>query len=806
MKKVIFLSMILCIAVLSGCQKEPGDKPDNKLISGEEPLQPAVAPTPMANGALIFNGIQTKDVNIDEAFPEGRIAEKSKSSLKSSTYEVPVGDFTVNDYRFKLVAQKDAIIDEAKILPPDDKWGGVLQATHVKVDGKYAFVSYNHKTEPNIGGLVVYEYEVTDGPLTTATVTLTQKSSIAMPKSQINAIDLVGDKLYLAGACEEDNVQALFGKTSRETDFAFFMVFELNSDRTFKYQEPVVKQLTSFQATSICASGGKVYITTGDGANNTHGGLFIYNAADVTFDNSLLGIRHARSVDVDGNNIYLYQANPARITKYNLDCTGEMAVYNETDEALQKDAKSEILAWKDYLFLATNESGLRMVNKSTGALNQALQAPNRDGADWDREEDVTNSMSVNSDPKKKFYKEISGNTIVDKQEVVNSDLLLVANGVQGIYWYDVMKPTIVPEGGNKDKLWVVSGSVNSILGGRNPDKTSIFGSANYVTSKNNVVFVADGVGGLKVLYIGFNAGDVEPPIAGDGCMEFMPYLYQAPGDVLLPEGASVFRSTAHQVVKQLSQLPTIEEAREAHPDYIEITRDNVPLYITYASEGAGYANALGYFVIPGSVQGLEAEWNYYVTNIKPKMTTKVGTADVLNKTFDGGGTIFSYVRDVIKGGHMAAGSVYQIGGAGKTFNKGDKVVIFMVPDGWNAQNNRVQVTFSASTQQLFFMHKGFNEKSKVTYASNYGKFAGCQIASFYTGDCMSMVLCIEDIANGSDLDFNDIIFAVSDNIAGTKVTGFIAPKYAIFEKESGGVKDLEIIETKDILKEYYDPL
>ena len=192
------------------------------------------------------------------------------------------------------------------------------------------------------------------------------------------------------------------------------------------------------------------------------------------------------------------------------------------------------------------------------------------------------------------------------------------------------------------------------------------------------------------------------------------------------------------------------------------------------------------------------------------MTTKAGTVDVLNKTFDPGGAvdggiIFSYIRDAGKGGHMVPRSVYQIGGADHKFNKGDKVVIFMVPDGWSAQNNRVQVTFKASTKQLFFMHKGFNTKSQITFASNYGKFAGCQIASFYTGDCMSMILCIEDIANGSDLDFNDIIFAVSDNTAGGRVTGFIAPKYTIFEDEPGGIQNLRIIPTAEVLEEYYKP-
>jgi hypothetical protein len=67
-----------------------------------------------------------------------------------------------------------------------------------------------------------------------------------------------------------------------------------------------------------------------------------------------------------------------------------------------------------------------------------------------------------------------------------SNLLLVANGEKGVYWYDIVRDT-----NGVDRI--IAADRNSILGDN---------SANFIASKGNIVFVADGLGGLKILYIG----------------------------------------------------------------------------------------------------------------------------------------------------------------------------------------------------------------------------------------------------------------------------------------------------------------
>ena len=756
MKRLSLIIMILCSAWFTGCNKDDNgqDMPvDNSVIS-------------LMDGSIFINSHPDVKISSLNEFPEGASTTSDKSTgvkrsgIKSTAENEPAHNLQGNDYRFKLVAQMSTL----KI------YGVEVQATHVKIsDDGYAFVSYNEKGEPHRGGVVIYKFKVHDGSLEEVKVNVTAVSSMEMTKAELSALDYYDGKLYMTGASSERN----FGYNSRIDgyNYAFFMVMDLNTDKTFKDNDPkAIVKLSSFQGTSIRVHKGLTYITTGDGTNGTKGGLYIYDANDYTLVNSILGIEHARSVDVDDNYIYLMQANHARVTKYNLDGTGETVIYDAIDEAMQRDAKSEMLAWDNYLFVAENESGLRMLFKNNGDVNAALDRPGED-----TENDVTNSVSMNSDPKKD-----------ENGKMVQSNLLLLANGVQGIYWYDIIKD-------DNGKDWIVSSNDNSILGGT--------GSANFITSKGNIVFLADGLGGLKVLYVGFNSGDIPPPISGDGCQDFMSYLYNGTNQVtmLFPETRSVFRSNAHPIVKQLFQLPSVQEAANVTLNYIDVINET-PLYITYMSEGAGFNNALGYFEIPAEVERTDkAEFDYWNTNIKPDMYTTAGRANVLKDKY----IVFKNIRDNSKGGKMVAGNTYQIGGDKKTFKAGTRVVLFMCPDGWSPQNNRVEVTFNTGTyKQIFFMHKGFNKETNIPYASGYGNFAGVQFMSFYSADCNSMVLTVEDIHiqhQYSDVDFNDVIFSVSDNLTHGKIMNFKSPKWAVGEKIDGN-EGLVILPTEDILK------
>ena len=757
MNRFSLIIMILCSAWFIGCNKN--DDGQNTPV-GNDVIS-------LMDGSIVINNHPNRKFTPMNEFPEGISTENStgvkRLGITATDEDEPSHNLRGNDYRFKLVAQEPTLTIN----------GYEVQATHVKIsDDRFAFVSYNRRGlgdngDPgHNGGVIVYEYIINEGSLETVTVDVEAISSIEMSRAQINALDFYDGKLYMAGASSERR----FGYNPRIDgyNYAFFMVMELDGNKKFKDIDPeAIVKLTSFQATSIRVHNGLVYVTTGDGTGDTDGGLYIYDANDYTLVNSILDKEHARSVDVDDNSIYLMQANHARVTKYDLDGGNGEMIYEANDEALQKNAKTEMLAWDQYLFAAGNESGLRMLFKNNGNVNASLDRPGED-----IENDVTNSVSMNSDLKKNY-----------NGKDVQSNLLLLANGGKGIYWYDIMKD-------DDGKDWIVPCKDNSILGGT--------GSANFITSKGNIVFLADGLGGLKVLYIGFNSGETVI-VTEDGCLDFMSYLFDGTTRLttLFPEGRSVFRSDAPPIVKQLFQLPSVEEAANVAMNYIDITKET-PLYITYMAEGAGWHNSMGYFEIPPEVERTDkAEFDYWNTRIKPDMYTTVNRVNVLKDEY----IIFKNIKDHTKGGDMKAGNTYQVGGEYKTFKAGTRVVLFMCPDGWSSQNNRVEVTFSTgATKQIFFMHKAFNIETRIPYATNYGKFAGVQIQSFYAADCNSIALCIEDWhMRGTDVDFNDIIFSITDNLKYEKVTSFAPPKWAVGEKIEGN-EGLVLLPTEDILK------
>jgi len=706
------------------------------------------------NGSIIIDNSPEVKITLLNEFPVGKSSAfsfgRKSMSTQSTEADEPKHDLRGNDYRLKLVAKVSTL-----------KVDGVeVQATHVKIsDDGYAFVSYNEKGEPHRGGVVVYKYTVKGSTLDDVTVDVETVSSMLLRNAEFSALDYYNGKLYMTGASSEPRFG--YNRSTDRGNYAFFMVMEMDpAKKTFKPVDPeAIIKLTSFQGTSIRVLNDMVYVTTGDGTNGTQGGLYLYDANDYSFvkfiqkNNKGENIVHARSVDVDENHIYLMQANHSRVTKFDLNGNFVSELYNAPDEATQQDAKSEILAWGKYLFVAQNESGVRMLYKdgkdeNGSSVNDMLHAPNSFSDDWDNENEVTNSTSMNCDPKRD-----------SNGKYVESNMLLVANGARGISWYDIMTD-------DDGKDWIVPCNDNTILGGNE-------GSANFITSKGNIVFVADGLGGLKILYIGFNNGSTPPPVA-TGCDDFMPYLFNGTHTgVLLPEKLSVFSNSAHPIIK------TLFSDAAAIQDYIEIT-NATDLYISYMSEGAAYFNSLGYFVIPASVpKTAQDEFQYYQNVVRPNMSTQVAGRSILKDEY----IIFKSVADVKRGGSLKAPNTYRIGTS--KFNAGDRVVLFMAPNGWRPQSDNVEVFFgtSSGTFQLFFTHKGINANIRTSFDNwdnKFGNFKYIAHNSFYSADCRSLVLFFEDdYGRGSDLDYNDAIFTISDNVEDKEVANFKLPKYTV---------------------------
>ena len=147
MGKYFLYSMLLCAVLLVGCSKDK--QPDPITEQPERTVE-------ILGGAIVINN--HPDVNIDRKneFPIGN--ETALFSSSKGPAAEPPEQLRANEYRFKLVSQMGTLN-----LSKNGK-NYVAQASHVKIldegNGGYAFVSYNYKGVPNIGGLVVYKYTV----------------------------------------------------------------------------------------------------------------------------------------------------------------------------------------------------------------------------------------------------------------------------------------------------------------------------------------------------------------------------------------------------------------------------------------------------------------------------------------------------------------------------------------------------------------------------------------------------------------------------------------------------------------------
>lgn len=147
---------------------------------------------------------------------------------------------------------------------------------------------------------------------------------------------------------------------------------------------------------------------------------------------------------------------------------------------------------------------------------------------------------------------------------------------------------------------------------------------------------------------------------------------------------------------------------------IVLTHDS-KVYITFISEGAGYANSLGYYTYdaskgPGDVNDLDLQ------------------------------ILFPHVSDEV----LTKGDMLQLGTT--ELKAGTAVGFFLVIRGW--ENGFVNFR-----KNIDYTNLEFNREKVQKHIL------------FKEGQCGDIVMAFEDktVAEGSDLDFNDVIFTISDN-------------------------------------------
>ncbi len=466
-------------------------------------------------------------------------------------------------------------------------------------------------------------------------------SSAILDNIDVSAIDFYDGKIYVVGA-KGDYIEAEY------TSPAFLEVISLSETMAFENVDTII-DIPSYAGTDIKVVDGRIYTTSG-----SDGGLTVFDS-EYNLINSEV-IADVRSVDANSDNLYVLQGQEGRVNVFGL----SDAVFKETFHiggANTPESKSEIAISEDYIFTALNEGGLSILNID-GSIKQNIPRPETPEGSLD-ENNVTNSVSI------------------------NDDLVLIGNGESGVYIGGLIEE-------KNDSLWML-GSMDF----------SDYQSTNFVESKDSLIFVASGLGGLKILAISIDEGvpdDIEPT---QPCETLMDNISE--------------------------QFPEYKDARTIHEDlFFETAELNIhvteetPVYVTFIDEGAGYKNTFGYYT--------------YQENNPPQCV------DDIEKHI-----IFPNVSKVGEGGGLDFGDRVQLGES--SFSAGTVIGFYIVAQGWK-NGLTVDGCYTLYTDKRF----NYNEDQQSTLFLS----SDC--------DDIVLTFEDVKVTNGScDHDFNDIILTIKDS-------------------------------------------
>ena len=547
------------------------------------------------------------------------------------------------------VAPRYEIYLRAEVDPPSHE-GKVLQASHIKIVGNNAFVTYNRQGEEYLGGVDVYDVSDIRNPR------LIQ--NVIFPEKDISSIDIdpagQGNNhfIYLTGA---------YNLEYHDLDLVSPAVVEkfiANQANQFVHlAEPrQYHDLPSYMGNDVRyyhEGNEAVYATSGSG-----GGLTILNNG--LRDPRYIPVEYARSIDLEGDRLVVFSAERNNSRLVVMDTDGEIIREIPTggdhfdDDGKYLEAKSIVRLQDGLAFVAVGTGGMEVYDINSGDMVGSLPRP-----DILNEENPLNYVSNGVS--------------------VHGDLVLVANGGSGVHiaWNDG------------------TGEMASL--GR---FTFEYGSsANFIEARDNKIFVATGKGGLKILEL----VELEPT---EPCETLWERIVE-----LFPERANIHEEDhpAHSVVQ------------DGLPGTIELLED-APVYITFIHNGAGWHNQFGYYAyhkdnMPETAEDLDKEIIYHYVN-KNNVDDEVG-------------------REM--------GERVRLGGDDHDFKAGTVIGFYIVADGINPENLEER-----DPRHIVYTTPEFNPDGVRKHVL------------FLEKSCLEIVLGFEDMLEGSDEDFNDIIFNISN--------------------------------------------
>lgn len=315
----------------------------------------------------------------------------------------------------------------------------------------------------------------------------------------------------------------------------------------------IQRDLSSYVATDVNAGTDKIFVTTG-----SDGHVFVIDPLALEID-TLYELSDARSIDVNDDKVAVLSASPFMLSLYEKANGAFLLSYPVADGSTIPESKSKVELDGNYAYVSLNDGGMKVIDITTGEIVDMMArpqtAPGGDDIDY-----VTNSVFI------------------------NEELILIANGAAGVWVgskYD----------GNQIEIY---GSME------------FQSSTNFVEGKDDVIFVATGFGGFRILEVQrYMPEEGDFLTLGKWDETGLPYYLES----------EIYSVDTFLLNDIKHALPEYHSAPDHHPEYFDSTTTNVEmreeadLYLTFIMEGAGWTNSLGFYTFdpanpPSSPQDL----------------------------------------------------------------------------------------------------------------------------------------------------------------------------------------------------------
>jgi hypothetical protein len=469
-------------------------------------------------------------------------------------------------------------------------------------------------------------------------------SQLLFTDTDVFSLDVNGNKVYLAAARENFEYYNLQSPAIVES--VEYTDFQLTTNT--KHAD-----LPGFVGKSVLSHGLNIYTTSAD-----NGGLSVLYASNLETV-GFSSFEESRDVEIYNNAIYLLNGEPGNLVEIEPD---NLIIQHQTalDGARTPDSKSTFEIHDNKLFVSLGEEGVKIMNLDNEEIIESLSRPEIP-EDANPSDYVSNALSV------------------------DGDYIFIANGAAGLYLAHY-----TPEDGL------------SLIG-----SVGFQSSTNYVQAKDNIIFVATGNGGLKILeMVEYNPDEGNFLTLSDYDEDGVPVNSEGVQD--LP--GSLFDDLDRALPENRSALKDHPEYFSAVPTSVELSKE-ADIYVTFLSEGASWTNTLGYYL--------------YNADNPPESPEDIEQLTV----------IFPNTSEPFSGGNLEPGTTVHLG----KIKPNQVVGFFQVARGWS--------------QKL--------TKGLYTHYSDYETGSPQHSVLLHDQKRNSLIIAFEDIKLPyGDKDFNDVIVKV----------------------------------------------